>query len=73
MKWKRIDAYVQRADSGHQVSASKAADGWRFSAWAPLENGRGDAPAHRLLGVFECAEDARAACVLDLDTRREAL
>lgn len=67
MDWKRIDAYFQRAASGHQVSAARVGAAWRFSAWAPARNGRADAPSHRLLGVFDSAADARAACVLDRD------
>lgn len=33
--WKRVTRYAERSDTGYQVSASKGADGWRYSAWAP--------------------------------------
>jgi len=81
MKWARVNSYFQRSDLGYAVSASRAVDGWRYSAWgAPAEPDlsywdwyaahaqehypRGVAVIRRsmLLGVFETAAEARAAC-----------
>ena len=39
MNWSPAENRVQRADTGHQVSASKGPDGtgWKFSAWGPTD------------------------------------
>lgn len=40
MIWARNTPLTQRAETGHQVSASRypgSETGWRFSAWAPTE------------------------------------
>lgn len=37
MIWSRPNRYTEQSDQGHRVSASKAADGWRYSAWAAPE------------------------------------
>ena len=84
MIWSRISDYAERSDQGCQVSASRGADGWRYSAWsAPDEPDLGYWDWHaahcrehyrrgetmpqrsRLLGMFETAAAARAACEQD--------
>lgn len=45
MIWTRITPYAEQSDQGHHVSASKGADGWRYSAW--------DAPDLPALGYWD--------------------
>lgn len=61
--WGERDGHVQRAHTGHQVSAAKVPGGWRFVAWPP---------AGPLLGAFDSAAEARRACAIDARQRPPA-
>jgi len=78
--WRRISPYCEEHASGCRVTAARLGARWRFSAWGapqnlpklpPVRYARGEAvPVRRpLLGCFDTAEAARAACLAHLSPR----
>lgn len=53
--WERVDTYYQQRGD-FRVSAARVGDRWRFSAW------RRAGERWECLGVFDEADEAKAAC-----------
>ena len=78
--WRRVSDYCDEHLSGCCVSAARVRGGWRFCAWAPRQDvpkltpvryAKGaTVPTYRpLLGCFDTADEARAACLDHLSPR----